>query len=141
MNPYLAAALATFAAIITASPAVAEGLNLTIDGVRNANGSVLVLVFDDATAFEQLDWANAVLVAALPARAGRVSRRFAELTGDPYAVVVLHDENDDQDLNYEGQNLLEGIGATGATTSAPYPSFSQAAVRPGKVTVRVHYDQ
>ena len=129
------------AAVSAAAPAAAQGLNLTVDGIRNAKGSVLVLVFDDARAFEQLDWMNAVQFADIPARSGRVSHRFADMTGGPYAVFVLHDENGDQDLNYSGERLLEGIGATGVTTSTPYPNFAQAAVWPGNVSVRLYYDQ
>ena len=48
------------AATMIATPAFAGGLNLTIDGVRNANGSIIVLVFDKKRAFEQLKWRNAV---------------------------------------------------------------------------------
>lgn len=129
------------AATAIATPAVAGGLNLTIDGIRSAKGSVLALVFDDATAFDQLDWYSAVQYADIPAQAGRVSHRFPDLEGGPFAVFVFHDENGDQDLNISGKRVLEGIGATGATTSTPYPTFSQAAVTPGDVTVHIYYDQ
>ena len=141
MKHNLAPKLAAAATIAMATPAAAEGLSLTIDGIRNANGSVLVLVFDDARAFEQLDWTNAVQFADITARAGRVTHRFADLNGGPYAVFVLHDENGDQDLNHSGDTLLEGIGATGVTASTPYPNFAQAAVGPGHATVRIYYDQ
>lgn len=133
--------LAAVAAISAAAPAAAQGLNLTVDGIRNANGSVLVLVFDDARAFEQLDWMNAVQFADIPAKIGRITHRFADLTDGPYAVFVLHDENGDQNLNYSGQQLLEGTGATGVTASTPYPSFAKAAVRPGNVAIQIYYDQ
>lgn len=109
------------AATATAAPALAGGLNLSIDGVRNAKGSVLALVFADATAFDQLDWYSAVQYADIPARTDRVSHRFPDLEEGPYAVFVFHDENGDQDLNYSEQRLLEGIGATGVTTSTPIP--------------------
>ena len=141
MKRHLTPTLAAVAAISTATPAMAEGLNLTVEGIRNANGSVLVPVFDNAPAFEQLDWTNAVQFADIPARSERVSHRFADMTGGPYAVFVLHDENSDQDLNYSGERLLEGIGATGVTQSTPYPTFAQASVWPGNVSVRLYYDR
>jgi len=141
MKRLFALTLGAVAAITTASPAAAEGLNLTIDGIRNANGSVLVLVFENARAFEELDWTNAVQFADIPARSGRVSHRFADMTGGPYAIFVMHDENGDQDLNFSGQRLLEGIGASGVTESTPYPTFAQAAVGPGNVSVQIYYDE
>lgn len=141
MKHLLAPTLAAFAAISTAATASAQGLNLTVDGIRNTDGSILVLVFDKASAFEQLEWRRAVRFADIPARTGRVAHRFADLTSGPYAVFVLHDENRDQDLNHNGERLLEGIGATGATMTKPYPDFTQASVGPGDVTVHLYYDQ
>ncbi len=136
----LAHIAAIVAAAAVATPALAGGLNLTVEGVRNAKGSVLALVFDNANAFDQLDWSSAVQYADIPAQAGRVSHRFPDLEGGPYAVFVFHDENGDQDLNTSGKRVLEGIGATGVTSLIPYPAFSQAAVAPGDVTVHIYYD-
>ncbi len=120
--------------------AQAQGLDLTVEGVRNDQGAILVLVFDQAEAFDQLDYLNAVDYAEIPARAGTVSHRFPNLTTGPYAVFLFHDENSDQDLNYSATSLLEGVGATGAPGSEDDPSFEEAAVPPGPVTVTLHYD-
>ena len=141
MKPRVARSLTALALIAAAAPAAAAGLDLTVEGVRNANGSVLVLVFDDARGFEELDWSRAIQFAEIPAQPGRVSWRFPDLTSGPYAIFVLHDENGDEDLNYRGNQLLEGIGSTGVTSATPYPDFAQAAIRPGTVTVRLYYDQ
>ncbi len=129
------------AASMIATPAFAGGLNLTVDGVRNANGSVIVLVFDDKRAFERLKWRKAVHYADIPARVGNVSRSFPELTAGPYAIIAFHDENGDEDLNYNSERFLEGIGASGATEETPEPTFAEASVLPGDVTVRIYYDE
>lgn len=129
------------AATAIAAPALAEGLTLTVDGVRNADGAVLVLVFDHPDAFAYLDWRYAVKYAEIPARVGQVTHHFPDLTGGPYALFVFHDENGDKDLNYDSERVLEGVGASGATTPTAEPDFDEAAVRPGAVTVPLFYDQ
>ncbi len=129
------------AATMIATPALADGLNLTVDGIRNANGSVVVLVFDEKRAFERLKWRKAVHYADVPARVGSVSHSFPDLTAGPYAVFVFHDENGDEDLNYNAERFLEGVGASGATEETPEPTFSEASVMPGDVTVRIYYDE
>ena len=132
---------ALVAVAMAATTAQAGGLNLVVDGLRNANGAVVVLVFDDEAAFEQLDYRNAIDYAMIDARPGQVTHSFPQLTTGPYAIFVYHDENGDMDVNFEGQRLLEGIGASGAPTATSYPGFDEAAVPPGDVTVRVFYDQ
>ncbi len=134
-------AASLIAAGMISTSASAGGLNLTVDGVRNASGTIMVLVFDDAAAFEQLDWQNAIGYADIPARMESVSHSFSNLTGGPYAIFLFHDENGDQDLNVSGERLLEGIGASGADTATSEPSFAEAAVAPGDVAVRIFYDR
>lgn len=134
--------IASIATLFTmAVPAPAQGLTLTIEGVRNAKGSVVVMVFDKAGAYNALDWSGAVDLADIPAKPGRLTHRFADLKAGPYAVLLFHDENGDQDLNFFGDRLLEGIGASGVTAANAYPAFADAAVPPGPVTVRLHYDR
>ena len=132
---------AVAAATMIATPAMAGGLNLTVDGVRNSNGSVIVLVFDKERAFERLNWRKAVQYADIPARVGGVSRSFPDLTDGPYAIFVFHDENGDQEVNYNDERFLEGVGASGAGESTHEPTFAQAAVMPGDVTVHMYYDE
>ena len=129
------------AAPMIATPAFADGLTLTVDGVRNANGSVIVLIFDKKRAFEQLKWRNAVQYADIPASVGSLSHNFPDLTAGPYAIFVFHDENGDQNLNYNDERFLEGVGASGATTEIPEPAFAEASVMPGDVTMRIFYGE
>ena len=135
--------LTIFAILIACLPlsAMAEGITLTVDGLRNARGNVLIMVFDQARAFNQLQLENAVGYAEIPARKGRVTHHFAALNAGPYAIFLFHDENGDEDLNHQGNSLLEGLGASGAPNPDDNPVFSQAAFPPGPVTVKIHYDQ
>lgn len=135
---YLLVALLTLALPL---PTLAEGIALTVEGLRNDRGKVLVVVFDQARAFNRLKFSRAVDFAEIPARAGKVRHNFVGLNAGPYAIFLFHDENGDEDLNRKGNHLLEGLGATGAPNPEDDPDFAQAAVFPGPVTVRVHYDR
>lgn len=130
-----------FTITTAAAPALSQGLDLTVEGVRNGNGAVLILVFDNKPAFERLRIRKAVAFATVPARPGKVKHRFPDLDTGPYAIFLFHDENGDEVLNHKGNHLLEGVGATGAPNPKDDPSFAQASVSPGSVTVRIHYEE
>jgi len=119
----------------------AEGVTLTVEGLRNDRGNVLIAVFDQARTFDRLLFENAVGFAEVPARRGQVKYQFPALTSGPYAIFLFHDENGNRDIDNVANTLLEGIGASGANTSKDEPSFAQASFLPGQVRVGVHYDQ
>ena len=52
MNRYFLNFGVIVATMIAAAPALAGGLNLTVEGIRNTKGNIIVLVFDSKTAFE-----------------------------------------------------------------------------------------
>jgi len=136
--------LVLFAIVSTsfaAAPARADGLNLTVTNVRNDQGQIIVLVFDDASAFENLRHRRSVAYAEIPAQAGSVSHLFDDLNAGPYAIFLFHEEDDDLDLAFEGDRLLEGVGASGAPNLEDNPDFAAASVMPGPVQVIMHYDE
>ena len=132
---------AAIAMATLATPAVADGLNVTVDGIRNAKGNIVILVFDDARAFDNLDAWSTIDYAQVPSRKGSISHEFTDLNAGPYAVFSFHDENKDEDLNMTATQLLEGVGSTGAPNPQDEPGFKAASVWPGDVRVRIHYDQ
>lgn len=132
---------AGIAAVALAAPALSEGLDVTVSGLRAADGNVLIFVFDAARAFDQLDVWRSVGFAEIPARTGTVRHRFGELNRGPYAVFLFHDENGDEELDSSAGRLLEGVGASGAHNPDAEPDFAAASIWPGSVNVRVHYDQ
>lgn len=120
--------------------ALADGVTLTVEGLRNDQGQVLVAVFDQAQAFDSLNFDKAVDFAAVPASKGQVVHQFPSLTAGLYAIFLFHDENSDQDLNFNGNTLLEGLGASGAPTPGDNPGFTAASFLPGPVRIMVHYE-
>tara|TARA_X000001316_G_C907227_1_gene23566 strand:- start:102 stop:608 length:507 start_codon:yes stop_codon:yes gene_type:complete len=115
------------------------GLNLTIEGVRNNRGRVLVMVFSSEAAYEAYDYKNTVGYVELPAVSGVLVHGFETLTKGPYAVRIFHDENGDYELNMSGDYPLEGYTSSGATSLYDEPKFKDASVGPGNVTVQVRY--
>jgi uncharacterized protein (DUF2141 family) len=124
-----------------ATPSLSQGVNLTVDNIRNGAGNVVIVVFDEKRAFENLQISSAIAVAELPAKAGRLTHSFPTLNTGPYAVFLFHDENADEDLNVSGNRLLEGAGATGASRVESEPNFLQASVYPGPVNVKIFYEK
>jgi uncharacterized protein (DUF2141 family) len=133
--------LAWLLASLIAGGASAQGVTLTVEDVRSDRGQLVVLIFDDAEAFNYLAYEWAVGYAAVPARPGRVDHSFPDLTAGPYAVFVFHDENSDWDVNTDGNRLLEGVGASGAPDPEDVPDFHAASVWPGPVNVTLHYSE
>ncbi len=140
-NTLRLAVLTFFIGVLTEPARADPGVNMIVEGVRNTNGKIVVLVFDNAAAFESLNYRNAVDIAEINADPGSVSYQFDQLTKGPYAIFVFHDENGDDDLNIRDGRLLEGVGATGTSNRDDEPNFAQASVAPGSVTIRLHYDQ
>lgn len=114
-------------------------LSIHVSGLRNQNGKVLVLVFDQAESYEGADWTGTTAFAELPADSNALQFQFPELRDGPFAIFVLHDENADYDLAMNGEIPLEGFTGTGIQNWYETPSFEAAAVEPGLVQLSLHY--
>jgi uncharacterized protein (DUF2141 family) len=79
--------------------AMAADLDLTIGPVNAAQGSLRVAVYDSAQTFRK----TAVQQQVVPASAGTVSLRFANLKPGDYAIAVFQDLNGNEKLD---SNLL-----------------------------------
>lgn len=112
-------------------PAAPERVALTVrvHGLENDRGRVAVALFASAEAFPDQKRASRGQLAKI--EKGRASVRFEGVRPGVYAVAVLHDENqnDKMDFNFLGMPL-EGYGFSN-DASAPFgpPSFEAAAFR------------
>ncbi len=114
-------------------------LRVTISGVRNANGKVLVLIFDNQPAYDAYDYDQAVGFAEIAATTEDISFTFKDLISGPYAVTLFHDENGNYDLDMQDGYPIEGYGTSGAENAYDELSFQQAAVNPGDISVQMYY--
>ncbi len=129
MAALLALALATLAAgaqaALEAGPRGVVAVRVT--GFRTAEGSLRVKLVRDAEGFPGSD-AHVVARARVPIRGPDARVAFPDVPFGSYAVVVLHDEDDDAALD---RNLLgiptEGLGfSSGARVRFGPPSFEDA---------------
>ena len=104
------------------------GLIIKIEGLKNSKGSVRVAVFKGADGFPG-DRQKAIKVLSVPAEKGGVQLVLNELEDGKYAVAILHDENEngEMDTNFLGYPQ-EGYGAS--NNNLPVfraPTFDEAA--------------
>jgi len=134
--------MAALALAISSVPSfgLSQTLDLTVSGIRNANGNIIVILFDEQYPFDNLLVEQAAAFAEFPAAPGKITHRLTGLGQGPFAIFLFHDENEDEDINFSGNRLLEGIGASGAHRIEDEPTFTEAAVDAGPVNVQVFYE-
>ena len=116
-----------------------QPLEVTIEGIKKREGKIVVLVFNEKTAFENYDYTRAVGYAELNPTSDSLSVTFDNLKDGPFAVALFHDENGNRDLDAEGGYPTEGYGVSGASSAYDEPSFEKAATYSGRATITAYY--
>ena len=113
-------------ALLLPGTARAGTLDLTIAGVRNDDGKLMVAIYGSAEGF--LDSQRRLAQAMQTARRGDVSLQISGLKRGLYAVAVFHDEDRNGELNRNFIGLpTEGYGfSNDARGFAGPPSFAAA---------------
>jgi uncharacterized protein (DUF2141 family) len=135
--------LAALLFLLLTPPAAAEPgvVEVTVTGVRNANGHVLVALCDHATFLAP----TCQYHGRAPAHAGSVMVRITGVPSGVYAAQAYHDENDNNRLD---RTLLgfpeEGLGfSNDAKMHFGPPDFADAAVQinpaGGAITFALRY--
>lgn len=117
-------------------------LAITITGVRSTKGHVLVALYNNEADF--LDTKKVVARMILPARQGAVSDRLVDLPPGAYAVSVLHDENDNEEMDFRFFMPGEGYGfSNNVVPKFRAPKFPEAKFElghePMSITISMHY--
>lgn len=107
-------------------------LSVTIDGLRNRDGAVIVAAFDQAEAFEAMDVNKSAAMALIPAAGSKVSVTFHNLPHGKYAFAALHDEDLDGDLGMNGEVPSEGYAFAAMGRRGLPSKFEDAAVATGE---------
>ena len=102
-------------------------ITVTIDGLRNTNGSVGVALFDEDSDFPDDEPFKTESVSLNSA--GGVEVIFEGVPAGDYAVAVMHDENDNGDIDFNEYGMpLEGFGfSNDAMGDQGPPDFDEAA--------------
>lgn len=100
--------LLTSSLLLMSSNAFANTLTFTIDGIKNAEGKILVQIFSGEENYNQGIAFSGMMVNA---KKGKVKVLFGDLPKGEYAIRYFHDQNDNGELE---SNLLgmptEGYG-------------------------------
>ena len=133
--------------VLWAGAAQAADLNVTVDGVRNPNGTVVACLWSSGWGFPDCEGQrDNVTVMRMPAQPGSVSFTFPGIAPGKYALSVAHDQNNDGKLERHRflKYPLEGAGVSNYLTPpkfAPFHHEAQFTVsEPGaSITVPLHY--
>ena len=114
-----------------------QGIRLSVTGLRNNDGHVLVCLFREGEGFpDEVEKAFRREKMSISQKTSGIL--FKDVPGGNYAIAILHDENDDQKMNKNFFGLpKEGYGFSNNVmgTFGP-PSYSRAkfAHSPGGIT-------
>ena len=128
---YVLVALGCAVAVkVMATPASGGDIEITVDGIKNSTGKVMVALHTESGEEGFPDVKGAIAAQWARAAEGTLRFVFLDLSQGRYAVAVFHDENDNNELD---TNILgmptEGIGfSRNAQGNFGPPAFSDAAV-------------
>jgi uncharacterized protein (DUF2141 family) len=121
------------AAQTPAAPAAAPAtstLTVHVTGLRNATGKISVLLFQDGKGFP-LEFTSAVAVKQgdIDAQTKTAKIVFEKLPQGAYAMVVLHDENLNGQMDFDGQGIpLKGYGISNNPPQRQAPPTTDEAL-------------
>ncbi|WP_420393525.1 DUF2141 domain-containing protein [Acuticoccus sp.] len=121
----------TAAAVLASGAAIAEEVSVTIDGVQQGPGSVLVaLQTEDQFLAKEGEYTETVT-----ADSESVEVMFQDVEPGTYAVAVVHDEDGDGDFTVGDTGPMEGWGLSGGMMAgAPEFASSSIEVMEGETT-------
>ncbi|MFY0591524.1 DUF2141 domain-containing protein [Roseivirga sp.] len=101
-------------------------ITVTVDGLRNEDGYVMVALFNGETEFPSDD---AFKTKSVAVEEGAIEIVFEEVPKGEYAIAVMHDENGNEELDFNSYGMpLEGYGFSNeAQGEMGPPDFDDAA--------------
>ncbi|MEI7909785.1 MAG: DUF2141 domain-containing protein [Verrucomicrobiota bacterium] len=127
---------------LSATPATAIDVTVTVKGIRNDKGKIAALAFSSKPGFPD-DVARAIAKTVVDARQGSVTLTLKDLPPGPIAITVLHDEDSNGKLK---RNLfgipLEGVGMSRNPFDKHFPTFADATLdmrQSNKIDIMVKY--
>jgi uncharacterized protein (DUF2141 family) len=146
---FLAASFVIASVMLAASAARSSELRVTITGVRSDNGELLIGLYETAKGFDGavanaetsgiMADRNRLIGVAMRARSGSQQAVFPQLPPGRYAVIVIHDENDNGRLDANALGVpTEGYGfSNDARGFLSAPSFDASAITLGDADANI----
>ncbi|MFH6604333.1 DUF2141 domain-containing protein [Maribacter algicola] len=109
---------------ITANAQENDGatITVTVENVLSEGGSILAGLHTSDTFMKGIGIANAMS----PAKAGEVSLVFENVAPGTYAIMVMHDKNDNKQMDMENGMPKESYATTGEMNLYGPPTFDGA---------------
>lgn len=130
----LAAQTPAAPAAVPAAALATSTLTVHITGLRNATGKISALLFQDGKGFP-LEFASAVATKQVEIDAQTMTAKivFEKLPQGAYAMVVLHDENMNGQMDFDSQGIpLKGYGISNNPAQREAPPSADEAMFPVK---------
>lgn len=119
-----------FAGIVNAAD-----LTIKVTDVNSSKGHIIIAVDDALVDFKA--FTGDVAGARYRAIPGESSVTITGIPEGRYAVSVIHDENENNELDMKGQSPIEGYGYSGVSKPYRQPKFSEAAMDVKKSTTTI----
>lgn len=128
LSNLLAASSLAIAMVVGFGPALVYGKTMTVkvNGLRSSEGVVHVLVYDNAKAFSAVSATDLVNYATQPASASGLVIKLNGMQSGNYALMLHHDENNNNEFEMDGDLPLEGWGYSNNAGREDTPSFKAA---------------
>ncbi|KPM30246.1 Hypothetical protein I595_3656 [Croceitalea dokdonensis DOKDO 023] len=124
--------LSIFLIAIAANAQDTVNVTVTLENVLNDKGTLLVSLHTNETFMK----GSGVMNLKEAATAGSVTFTFENVAPGSYAVMALHDENDNQRMDFEPNGMpKENYGMSGNEMTMGPPSFADAQFEVGKEDV------
>lgn len=124
--------LSIFLITIAAKAQDTVNVSVTLENVLNDKGTLLVSLHTNETFMK----GSGVMNLKEAATAGSVTFTFENVAPGSYAVMALHDENDNQRMDFEPNGMpKENYGMSGNEMTMGPPSFADAQFEVGKEDV------
>lgn len=108
------------------------GVIVSLHGARSDTGNLVVMAYDQATAFDLMSYTQAAGYVATPATPHPARVDFPDLTSGNYALIAFHDENANGQLDLD-ENMIptEGYAISGMNDLNANPVFEYSLISPG----------
>ena len=113
----------TIALLISAVAIQAQTVTITMDNVLNDKGTIMAALHSAETFMKGKGLQNTVV----KAEKGTLSITFKDVEPGTYAIMVLHDTNDNKRMDYQANGMpLENYGTSNNVLAMGPPQFSDA---------------
>ena len=116
-----------FLASFGVSLAFGKSLTVSVSGIRSDAGVVHVVVYNDAQSFSEVSIAGIVTFATENVQSGALDVTFTGLSAGTYALMLHHDENQNDELDVSRGLPLEGWSFSNNVGAEDMPTFEEAS--------------